>query len=199
MGRIISAEGISIPPENMKTILALKPPTTRKQLQSLIGNFCWLKSWISANLGEPVAKNCFSHVMPEITRLNKPSRKFTWTPEADHAFERAKKMIASPKIFALPDFSSPFILLTDASELAAGAVLMQNIDDRQRLIAVSSKTFSDTERKWCATERECYSLVIGCEKLEYFLKVPVGFVALVDHKALLALDKRYLTNSKLKR
>jgi hypothetical protein len=119
MGRIISAEGISIPPENMETILALKPPTTRKQLQSLIGNFCWLKSWISANLGEPVAENCFSHVMSEITRLNKPSRKFTWTPEADHAFERAKKMIASPKIFALPDFSFPFLLLTDASELAA--------------------------------------------------------------------------------
>lgn len=99
-------------------------------------------------------------------------------------------MIASPKI-------SRFLLLTDASELAAGAVLMRKIDNRQRLIAVSSMTFFDTERKWSATERECFSLVIGCDKFAYFSKEPVGFVALVDHKALLYLDKRYMSNRKL--
>jgi hypothetical protein len=199
MGRNISAEGISIPPENMANILALKQPTTRKQLQSLIGNFCWLKNWISANLGEPIASNCFSDVMSEITRLNKPGKKFIWTSEADFAFEQAKKRIASEKVFALPDFRQPFCLLTDASDRAAGAVLMQKIDGRQRLISVSSKSFNETERRWSATERECYALVHGCEKFSYYLKGPLGFVCLVDHKALLAIDKKFLNNSKLQR
>jgi hypothetical protein len=67
------------------------------------------------------------------------------------------------------------------------------------LISVSSKSFNETERRWSATERECYALVHGCEKFSYYLKGPLGFVCLVDHKALLAIDKKFLNNSKLQR
>ena len=48
---------------------------------------------------------------------------FKWTPECQKSFDWIKKKLASEPILAHPDFEKEFILDTDASNYAMGAVL----------------------------------------------------------------------------
>ncbi|XP_076937249.1 putative mitochondrial protein AtMg00860 [Bidens hawaiensis] len=61
--------------------------------------------------------------------------KFLWPPTAQIAFDNLKTAMVSLTTLALPDFSQPFDLTTDASGTAIGAVLSQ----RDRPISFFSK------------------------------------------------------------
>lgn len=62
---------------------------------------------------------------------------FEWYDLAQQAFKKLKAALASAPMLALPDFSVPFIVQTDASGYAMGAVLLQN----DHPIAYFSKLF----------------------------------------------------------
>ncbi|CBY13091.1 unnamed protein product [Oikopleura dioica] len=109
-----------------------------------------------------------------------------------------KRILASNKVFQLPDFSQPFVVVCDASCVAIGGAILQKFGDKQKLIAVYSKTLSPTEQKWSATEREGFGLLMTIEKFSYYLEGK-PFLCLTDHKALVALDRKIFANDKLRR
>ena len=84
----------------------------------------------------------------------------------------------------MPDFSKPFRLTTDASNVAVGAVLSQlGEDGKDHPKTFASKVLSKTERNWSVTEREAYAIVWA---VNYFRSFPLGnrFKLLSDHKPL---------------
>ena len=66
----------------------------------------------------------------------------TWTEETQEAFESLKKHLSSTPSLAFPDVKESFILYTDASLTAMGAVLAQIQDGKERDICYASKAFS---------------------------------------------------------
>ena len=84
-------------------------------------------------------------------RLTEKDQKFNWTSECSEAFDRLKHMLVTAPILAHPDFTKPFILDTDASNRAIGAVLSQNTGNEERVIIYASRTLSKSERKYCVT------------------------------------------------
>ena len=50
---------------------------------------------------------------------------FHWGPNAEAAFQALKTVISSMPMLALPDFSRPFVVETDASRVGMGAILLQ--------------------------------------------------------------------------
>jgi hypothetical protein len=116
-------------------------------------------------------------------KLTEKGRKFEWTNECQSAFEELKNQLVSSPILAHPDFSKTFILDTDASNEAIGAVLSQEIDGKERPIAFASRTLTKPERRYCATRKELLAVV-------FFVKLdsPVisfRFLFLIDRYFLL--------------
>jgi hypothetical protein len=50
---------------------------------------------------------------------------FVWTESTEQAFQLLKQSLISSPVLALPDFSKPFVVETDASDYGIGAVLQQ--------------------------------------------------------------------------
>ena len=194
----MNSDGFKADPEYVRAIIDMKPPTTSKELQSLIGCLVWIRQFIETRLSESIRTDMFSNLMAPINELNKPGWTFVWTEGANKAFNKIKKRLASPPIISFPDFTGLFTLTTDASDIACGAILMQeNKHGQKKIIAVASHTFNATERNWSTTEREAYAIKWAITKFDYFLRSR-PFVVLTDHRSLTYLDQREFNNAKIR-
>ena len=64
--------------------------------------------------------------------------KFVWSEECEKSFEALKQELVSPPILIYPVPGKQFILDTDASNFAVGAVLSQEVDGGEHVIAYMS-------------------------------------------------------------
>lgn len=86
--------------------------------------------------------------------------KFVWTPEADSAFHALKQAMCSTLVLALPDFSKPFALETDACDIGIGAVLLQD----GHPIAFYSKAIGTQNSKLSIYEKEFLAIMMAVDK-----------------------------------
>ena len=125
----------------------------------------------------------FAEVAKPLHQLTEKGQKFLWTDECNTAFERLKNRMVNSPILAHPDFTKPFVLDTDASDLAIGAVLSQRIDGQEHVIAYASRTLTKSERRYCVTKKELLALV---HFVKYFRHYLYGkkFTIRTDHGSL---------------
>ena len=64
----------------------------------------------------------------QITKKNDIIGRLTWNPECHNAFEKLKEALIDSSVLKHPDYNSPSIMETDASDNSPGAVL-SNIPD----------------------------------------------------------------------
>jgi hypothetical protein len=97
--------------------------------------------------------------------------KFTWAKQHQEAFELLKQAIAQPPVLRMADFGKPFIVQADASGVALGAVLSQEIDGVRLPIAYASRTLTAQERKASSLyELECLAVLFGTEKFRRYIE-----------------------------
>ena len=108
---------------------------------------------------------------------------FTWTEETQEAFESLKKHLSSTPILAFPDVKEPFILYTDASLTAMGAVSAQVQDEKECAICYACKAFSKSQTKHSATKREPLTNVTFTRHFKHYL-LRRKFKSVTDHRAL---------------
>jgi hypothetical protein len=67
-----------------------------------------------------------------------------WNKTCTTAFEAIKTAVTLAPGLALPDITKPFVVYTDASEIAIGAVLLQQREDQAlRLVCYLSRKHLD--------------------------------------------------------
>jgi len=93
----------------------------------------------------------FATISEPLTALNKKMVRFSWTPQAQEAFERLKQALMDATLFAFPVPYLPCILDTDASEVAIGAVLSQKVDGDEHPTAFFSRVMNPAQKQYCAT------------------------------------------------
>jgi hypothetical protein len=93
----------------------------------------------------------FANVAVPLNALWKKGVKFKWEEDQQLLFEALKKAISQPSVLQIADFSKQFIVQTDASGLALGAVLLQETNSVRLPVAYASRTLTAQERKASST------------------------------------------------
>jgi hypothetical protein len=91
--------------------------------------------------------------------LLKKDQYFVWTSEHQQAFDLLKQALCSAPVLALPDFSQPFHIKTDASGSGVGAVLQQN----GHPIAFLSKALSPRNQSLSVYEKEYLAILMAVD------------------------------------
>jgi len=130
----------------------------------------------------------FSQIAAPLHHLTGLNVKFKWSDSCQQAFDTLKEKLTTAPVLVLPNDTDTFVLDTDASNLAMGAVLSQIIDGEEKVVAYASRTFNRAEQNYCVTRRELLSVVYFTG---YFRQYLLGrtFKIRSDHAALQWLRK----------
>ena len=126
----------------------------------------------------------FSDITSPLNRLLQKDVPFVWDKTCEAAFQILKEPLVSSPILAFPEANEDYILYTDASDVAIGAVVAQkDKNGEERVISYASKAFTGSKKNWTTTEKEAYAVVWA---LQYFHPYEYGRKVLVfsDHKVL---------------
>ena len=101
-------------------------------------------------------------------------------------------------ILITPDSSKQFRLYVDASDEAAGAVLMQEINFVDHPISFYSKKFTKCQKNYSTKEKECLALPLALQYFDVYLNTTVHpIVVYTDHNPLTFIHKMKNKNQKL--
>lgn len=106
---------------------------TKKQMTVFLGLTNYYQKFVPnfAELAVPLT---------EMTQAGAPT-KVVWMPQAERAFQKVKEVLFQSPSLHTPDFDITFLIQTDASEMAIGAVLTQKEGIEGWLVAYISQTF----------------------------------------------------------
>lgn len=77
--------------------------------------------------------------------------------------------MSSDLILTYPNFDEPFILTTDTSNIAIGAVLSQLVDGKEKPVAYLSRTLSKAEENYSATAKELLAICFPAKRFRPYL------------------------------
>ena len=125
----------------------------------------------------------FAIIAAPLHELTHKNVRFKWDDQCQEAFVALKMALITAPIFALPTDEGSYVIDTDASGLSIGAVLSQEQDEQENVIAYASKLLSPAERSYCVTWPGPPSVIYY---LKYFRQYLLGrkFVIRTDHAAL---------------
>ena len=114
MGHLIQEGTVTPNTDKIQAILLWPKPTFLTTLRAFLGITGFYRKFICgyATLASPLT---------DLLKLTK----FRWTTAAQEAFVQLKKKLTTTPVLHLPNFSLPFVVEKDASNVAIGAVLSQ--------------------------------------------------------------------------
>lgn len=201
LGFIVSNNGLKPNTKKVEAIQNYPQPTNLKELRMFLGLSGYYRRFIKdyAKLAKPLTillRGEDGH--RQISKFQSKNFKISLNEDAISAFETLKNILSSEDVLIFPDFSKPFIVTTDASDKALGAVLSQNTPDGERPITFISKSLSKTEENYATNEKELLAIVWALNSFRNFIygaKVSIY----TDHMPLTFAISPKNVNAKLKR
>ena len=178
LGFVLSDIGIFPDSEKIKIVDKLKSPKNAKELKRFIGSKSFYVGFIKD----------FSKTAACLYELTSPKTKFNWTESHEMAFNKLKESLKVAPILKYPDYSKNFIIETDASNHAIGAVLIQEFDGVPHPIEYASRHLTKAEKNYSTSVKELLAVVWSSKHFYNYVcnKKKLFFT---DHKPLVTLKK----------
>ena len=175
----------------VQAISEFPEPTCKRQLMRFLGMAGYYRKFC----------NNFSVIAEPLTNLLKKGKKFLWSNGCQYAFDKLKAILKSTPVLLAPDFDKSFKLAVDASDIGAGAVLIQEDNNGvEHPVSYFSKKFNKQQRNYSTIEKECLALILAIQHFEIYLgSTTFPIVVFTDHNPLSFLHKLKNKNQRLLR
>ena len=181
-GFMVGVSGCRPDPNKIVALKNFKTPTNPTEVRSFMGAVNQMSCW-----WPDLSQHC--------TRLRKLIEKnveWTWQPEHEEDFQKIKTLMSDSANLAPYDPNRRTELLTDASRLGLGYVLMQfdETSKRWRLIRAGSTALKKAQRRYPPIQLELLGLTWALQSCNYYLRAHPGFLVKTDHNPLVGLLKK---------
>ena len=142
----------------------------------------------------------FSDVANPLSNLLKKDAPFVWNQQCETAFNKLKSIMITQPVLKSPDFSVPFQLSVDASDVGVGAVLEQRVSSAEHPVAFFSKKLNEHQRRYSTIEKETLALILALNHFDVYISSNIGnLIVYSDHNPLKFLHKFKNKNQRLTR
>ena len=173
LGHVVSENGLSPDPAKVQAVDQWKVPTNVSEVRSFLGLAGYYRRFIRD----------FARIAAPLTNLTRKDRPFTWSLREGEAFNQLKTVLQNAPVLQLADQSRPYIVTTDASDYAMGAVLSQVWDDGEHPVAFESRKMNPAEQNYPTHERELLAVIHALRTWRHYL-LGRKFTIVSDHHSL---------------
>ena len=145
LGFWVTRDGVRPLVKKVTAIENIAPPKTQKQVRRFVGLINYYRDMWPRRV----------HILAPLTKLTSKNVKFHWGEVEQNAFDEMKKIVGRETLLSYPNFDEEFVIHTDASKTALGAVISQC----GKPIAFYSRKLADAQTRYTTAEHELLSIV----------------------------------------
>jgi hypothetical protein len=184
LGHFIQDGKISVDTSKLSVLKEWPPPTNPTEVRRFLGFTGYFRRFIKD----------YSVLVSPLTDLT-GKKPFLWSSACQQAFDTVRHMLQTPPILKLADPDKPYEVITDASDVGMGAVLIQD----SQPVAYMSKKFTGAERNYSTSEKELLAVKRALEKWRCYLEGCFGLTVVTDHKPNTFMDSQQVRSPRLMR
>ena len=173
LGYDVSADGIQPSASKVKAVVEWPRPQGVRDVRGFLGLASFYRRFIKH----------FSTKAKPLTDLTRESKMWQWTTVEENAFNSLKQSLVVAPVLHSPDFDLQFVVTTDASLVAVGAILEQDFGQGLQPVAYESRKLNPAETRYSAYERELLGMVWAIGKWRHYLEGK-HFIVQTDHSLL---------------
>lgn len=147
VGHLVSQNHIRPMPDKLKAVDDWPRPVNIHDVHSFLGLCSYYQRYVKnfADIATPLHELTAGNVTKHQSVL--------WLPVHEAAFIRLKEALVMAPVLLTPDQLKPFVIKTDTSDFAVGAVLLQKAeDDTWHPVAYESSKLNNAQRNYLAQE-----------------------------------------------
>jgi len=160
LGYIVGKDGIKTSEKIIEKVKNYPRPTNVTEVRGFLGLASYYRRFIKD----------FSKLAKPITELLRKDTKFEWSEKQEKSFQQMKEKLTTAPVLAYPNFEKEFIIYTNASNIALGAVLSQEGDEgEEHVIQYAARSLSRAEQVYTTTEKECLAVIWAVNKFHHYI------------------------------
>lgn len=184
LGHYITKDGIVPLPKRVDALNEIQRPETIQQLKSFLATINFYRKFM------PHAAEIQISLQTMIPGNKKNDKTpLVWTETLIQDFETCRQQLKNAVMLSHPRSDADLSLVTDASNIAAGAALNQIINNNAQPLGYFSKKFTKTQQKYSTYDRELTAMYMAVKHFRDLIEGRV-FHILTDHKPLVFAFKQ---------
>ena len=177
LGHYVNRDGIRPLEEKVQVIRDFPLPQSHRQLREFLGLVNFYRRFL------PHAADLLYPLTQLLGTSDSGTKEVIWTETALEAFSAAKNSLAGATLLTHPQRDATLAIMTDASDVAVGAVLQQRTAGQWQPIAYFSRKLKPAEVRYSTFDRELLAIYLS---IRHFRHMVEGreFAIYTDHKPL---------------
>jgi hypothetical protein len=158
LGHLLSGTGIKPSPSKVKVIAEWQRPKDLKELRIFLGFTNYYRKFVPN----------FSRIAQPLNDLTKKDVEYKWTGRYQEAFLTLRHALMSDPVLVLPRTGedAQFVLSTDSSGFALGAVLLQDHGKGLQPVENWARSMCKAERNYPVHEQELLAVIMAWQSFE---------------------------------